>query len=280
MTAELAVSNLSEIAAPVPSHLDGRGGWSLREAALKLSEPSNVQTNVCANYVPAGRSLNISITSEGRIFLGENAIQNYWVGIFTHFYGTTLPFVCVYHHENPVGDSSGIYKGRYLYRTRPHAQEVPVEAPIQSIVPDLIEQVRANSGLTLEEISPLLGVSRRSLQHWLSGRQISARNEQRLRALADTLCSLPAADPSNSRHRLLQRKPEGVRAYDLLAEGQFNAAYALITGEAPTSEHFPSDLVKLRSPSFTPLIRMSLLHGGPASVSGRVDIRRSGRLKR
>jgi transcriptional regulator with XRE-family HTH domain len=278
MTAELSVSNLSEIAAPVQSHLDGRGGWSLREAALKLSEPRNVQTNFCANYAPTAKSLNISITSEGHIFLGENAIQNYWVGIFTHAYGTTLPLVCVHRPEGPIRDSSGIYKGRYLHR--PHAQEEPVRGVTQSIVQDLIEQVRANSGLTLEEISPLLGVSRRSLQHWLSGRQISARNEQRLRALADTLCSLPAADSSNSRHRLLQRKSDGVRAYDLLAEGQFSAAYALITGEGPTPEHIPSDLVKLPSSSFTPLIRMSILHGGPASVGGRVDVRRSGRLKR
>jgi hypothetical protein len=275
MTAELSINDLSEIAAPIPLHLNGRGGWSLHKASRRLSEPRTVQTNFCANYMLDAWPLDISVTNDGRIFQGSNTIQNFWVSIFTQDApGTTLPLVCVYRHEDPIR-----YESRTL--TGPQVRELPTESSIQSPVQALIEQVRKISGLTLEEISPLLGVSRRSLQHWLSGHQISARNEQRLRALADTLSSLPTtADPATSRHRLLQRKADGVRAYDLLAEGQFSAAVELITGRGPTPGQFPPNAIKAPPSLLTPLTRMSTLHGGPSSLSGRVDTRRSGRLKR
>jgi DNA-binding transcriptional regulator YiaG len=138
---------------------------------------------------------------------------------------------------------------RYLSldQTWPNTKQLSVESPARTVVQDLIEQVRANSGLTLEEISPLLGVSRRSLQHWLSGRHISARNEQRLRALADTLSSLPTADPSTSRHRQLHESPT-----------EFGHMICLLRASlAAADHHSPSAQPRRPLPNFTHKISLA-----------------------
>jgi hypothetical protein len=112
----------------------------------------------------------------------------------------------------------------------------------------LLNTIRIRSGLTLEEIAPLLGVSRRSLQHWRAHGRISARKEQRLRDLADTLSSLPASEATEMRGKLLHRTSDGVRAYDLLAEGQFDSAYSMIAG-SPAPAHLVARSIKPTTPS-------------------------------
>jgi hypothetical protein len=144
----------------------------------------------------------------------------------------------------------------------------------------LLSTVQSRSGLTLEEIAPLLGVSRRSLQHWRAGGRISARKEQRLRDLADTLNSLPALAASEMRGKLLDRTSDGVRAYDLLAEGRFDSAYSMITG-SPTPAHLVARSIKPTMPSAPSLMdRLSIRDDGPSLPTSRVNLRQSRRLKR
>jgi DNA-binding transcriptional regulator YiaG len=109
-------------------------------------------------------------------------------------------------------------------------QERPTEvtpSDPQTVAQAAIAEIRAVSGLTNEEIAPLAGVSRRSLQAWIAGEPISARKEQRLRGLRDAVRGLAGADSQITRARLLDRVPGNVRAYDLLAEGRFEQAIDL-----------------------------------------------------
>jgi len=55
----------------------------------------------------------------------------------------------------------------------------------QTAATELLDRIQKVSGLTLEMIAPLAGVSRRSLQSWRRGAAISRRKEERLRVLAD-----------------------------------------------------------------------------------------------
>jgi hypothetical protein len=154
-------------------------------------------------------------------------------------------------------------------------------APSKDVAPQsLLATVQSRSGLTLEEIAPLLGVSRRSLQHWRAQGPISARKEQRLRDLADTLSSLPVSEANEMRGKLLDRASDGVRAYDLLAEGRFDSAYSMITG-SPAPAHLVARSTKLVMPSAPSLMdRLSVRDDGPSLPTSRVNLRQSRRLKR
>ncbi|MDI4655519.1 hypothetical protein [Xanthobacter autotrophicus] len=92
------------------------------------------------------------------------------------------------------------------------------------------EELRRVSGLTNEEIAPLLGVSRRSFQAWLAGEAISARKEGRMRATVEAIRAIATPDPFETRARLLNRDSFSVRPYDLLVEGRYEAAIILATG--------------------------------------------------
>lgn len=100
----------------------------------------------------------------------------------------------------------------------------------RTIAQDLVDQVRTRSGLVLEEIASLLRTSRRTLQNWKAGEAISTVNERRLRDLAAVIDQIAADDDQVTRRRLLDRCEGCVSAYDLLAEGRYDAAVALVTG--------------------------------------------------
>jgi hypothetical protein len=144
----------------------------------------------------------------------------------------------------------------------------------------LLAKIQSRSELTLEEIAPLLGVSRRSLQNWRAQRQISARKEQRLRDLADALDALPIGDARQTRRMLFDRIPGNVRPYDLLAEGRFDAAYSMMTG-SPAPTHLVTRTAKPTVPPAPSVsARLSIHDDGPPFPSGRIDLGRSRRLKR
>jgi DNA-binding transcriptional regulator YiaG len=91
---------------------------------------------------------------------------------------------------------------------------------------DLIGKIRQETGLTLELIAPLLGVSRRTIQSWKAGGEISLKNEERLRELAEAIGRLPSGSPGETKNLLLERIPGSIRIYDLLAERRFGDAIA------------------------------------------------------
>jgi hypothetical protein len=161
-----------------------------------------------------------------------------------------------------------------------HAVPEPLSPSKDAAAQVLLATIQSRSGLTLEEIALIIGVSRRSLQHWRAHGRISARKEQRLRDIADTLSSLPASEPNEVRGKLLDRISDGVRAYDLLAEGRFDSAYSTIT-RSPAPPHLVARSIKPTMPSAPSLMdRLSVRDDGPSLPTSRVNLRQSRRLKR
>ena len=154
-----------------------------------------------------------------------------------------------------------------------------VPAKAAGAAPSLVDEIQALSGLTLEEIAPLAGVSRRSLQNWRAGEPISARKEQRLRALTDTLRVLSKDDALATRCFLLNPIEGGLRPFDLLAEGRFDAALAL-GGHSTRPAMSSAGTAVVPPPAASMLARLSSRDEGPTGLDGRVDLRRSRRLKR
>lgn len=151
----------------------------------------------------------------------------------------------------------------------------------ESAARTLLAEIRRLSNLTLEEIAPLIGVSRRSLQNWRAHRPTSARKEQRLRGVVDTLRALPnSRGPDETRHLLLSRVEGGVRPYDLLAEARFDAAYSLMMGSPAPKSLLAQSAQEALPPIPSVLARMSIRDDDPVSPRGRVDLRRSRRLTR
>ena len=94
--------------------------------------------------------------------------------------------------------------------------------------------IRRLSGLTWEQLSRALGVARRSLHFWASGKAVSAANQERLgRALA-VLREIDRGSARLNRALLLTATEGGEIPLDLLGEQRFDEVLALV-GSAPAT---------------------------------------------
>ncbi len=84
--------------------------------------------------------------------------------------------------------------------------------------PELLDEVKDASGLTWDQIARLMGVSRRSVHLWLSGRPLSAENEERLHTIREIVRSVGGRSQVEVRSKLLD-KSGGASVLDLLAAG-------------------------------------------------------------
>lgn len=139
----------------------------------------------------------------------------------------------------------------------------------------MVSELRSLSGLTNEEIAPLIGVSRRSLQAWIAGEAISARKETRLRAVLETTRSLAANSPEETRCRLLDRKVGRVRPYDLLAEQRYQAALNLALDCRSAAVVEPAARA-----SESLLSQLSRSGENVGATQGKLNRKLSGRLRR
>lgn len=140
-------------------------------------------------------------------FLDIDLLQKAWLDAYTCRV-TTVPLIFVAAHHGVA----------------------PVAGPPETAAQRMAAELRRLSGLTNEEIAPLLGVSRRSFQAWIAGESISARKETRLRTVLDAVRQLAAESAAATRERLLSRPARSISAYDLLAEERYEAAVDLATG--------------------------------------------------
>jgi len=161
--------------------------------------------------------------------------------------------------------------------------EVPVAYSPQDAVPAtpamrLLERIKNASGLTLESIAPLAGVSRRSVQSWRAGDAISQRNEEHLCALAEAIDTIAAADPLRVRERLMERVSGSIRIYDLLAEGRYEDAIARTRGTRPVPQPITHSEP---TPLSVPLAaQVATLESPATTLDPRIDRRFTKRLKR
>ncbi len=95
-------------------------------------------------------------------------------------------------------------------------------APAESTAEAVLE-IRRRSGLTWEEMSDLLDVSRRSIHHWASGKSVSARRERALRRALAAIRRLDRGDQAGTRARLLAvDHSTGLSVLDMMREGRFD----------------------------------------------------------
>lgn len=142
----------------------------------------------------------------------------------------------------------------------------------------LLDRIQEDAGLTLEQIAPLVGVSRRSLQAWRAGAPISGRKADRLRAVNETIEALVGADQEETKATLFSRAPGGVSIYGLLREGRLSTALARAKGQPVSVDDSESEGVL---PSAHPLsVRLGLRQDGIAGAAGQLDARRVRRIRR
>lgn len=67
----------------------------------------------------------------------------------------------------------------------------------------LVAKLKAESGLTADQLGRLLGVSRRSIHNWAAGSAIAPLHEEKVRELGALVFSLPADTPDERRQLLL-----------------------------------------------------------------------------
>jgi transcriptional regulator with XRE-family HTH domain len=90
-----------------------------------------------------------------------------------------------------------------------------------------IAEIRRLTGLTWEQLGEILGVSRRSVHFWASGKSLSAANEQRLLRVLDIFRSADRGDATSTRAALL-RVTGGKTPFQLLVEQKFDEAISLL----------------------------------------------------
>lgn len=99
-------------------------------------------------------------------------------------------------------------------------------APSESTAAAVLE-IRRISGLTWDELADLFEVSRRSVHHWASGKQLSAEHEQSLRGVLTAMRYLDRGEAAATRALLLADNAVGASIFELLKEGFCDEAVAL-----------------------------------------------------
>ncbi|WP_066840017.1 helix-turn-helix domain-containing protein [Corynebacterium stationis] len=72
-----------------------------------------------------------------------------------------------------------------------------------------ISELRELSGLTINQLGRLFGVSRRSVHNWLNGKPMAARHEERAGDILSQVRALPGQTPSEKRAELLASRDGG-----------------------------------------------------------------------
>ena len=165
-----------------------------------------------------------------------------------------------------------------LIQTAHIGEPIAAQLLSASTAADLIKEIRETSGLTLEMIAPLLGVSRRSIQSWKAGEPISIRKEERLRELAAAINEISRGNSRRTKDLLLERIPGVPRIYDLLAERRFDTAIARVNSAEKPKPIFSDQTIVF---SHVPLdAQIAVVDDGPSESTGQLNRRVSRRLKR
>lgn len=175
-----------------------------------------------------------------------------------------------------TGDPKHIEIISQLGAHRKDAQSESASEPYSSAVGKLIDRSLEAAKLTLEELAPLIGVTRRSLQNWRAGEPISARKERRLIDTTFALERIPGASGDEKRVTLFARRTGGLRVYDLLAEGRNSAAIELAGAASISSEPYAATA----EVGFPLAVRLDQFHIPNSISEGSADLRLSRRTKR
>lgn len=85
-------------------------------------------------------------------------------------------------------------------------------------VPSKVYELRRLTGLSWEQLSSLLGVSRRTLHNWATGGEIAAKNEEKLARVHSTINRIDRGSASKNRSLLFSPTSDGNTLYDQLRQ--------------------------------------------------------------
>ena len=107
-----------------------------------------------------------------------------------------------------------------------------LQAPVEHHRTDraVICELRRRSGLTWDQIAEVMGVERRSVHFWASGKEPSARNQERLRRVLAVVRGADRGSANETRLALLETDLNGVNALDLVKAGDYKAARDRLAG--------------------------------------------------
>jgi len=147
-----------------------------------------------------------------------------------------------------------------------------------------IMEVRRLSGLTWEQLSIVLGVARRSLHFWASGKPLNAANEERVARILGCIRMIAGSGARETRALLLEPQSDGTIPLDLLSRGEYEQVVARLGfGNQPVMKvhsQLSEEARSMRRPP-PPDALVGALHGDIA-VKKPVKARgaRAGRAKR
>jgi transcriptional regulator with XRE-family HTH domain len=113
-----------------------------------------------------------------------------------------------------------------LQRTTSTGQAASLAVPAG----EAIAELRTLSGLTWEQLARVMGVSRRSLHLWASGKALASTNEEKLARVLAVVRQLDRGTAAANRGWLLASSSEGLLPLDLLKDGAYSQVIALGTG--------------------------------------------------
>jgi len=90
-----------------------------------------------------------------------------------------------------------------------------------SFLPELANSVRSlrqRSGLTLDELAYIFGVSRRTLHNWSTGGQVSASHAQAIASVIGAVHRVDTGNPKLTRSKLLAPTENGTTLFSRLAQ--------------------------------------------------------------
>jgi len=99
-----------------------------------------------------------------------------------------------------------------------------VEVPHHETDQAAVCELRRLSGLTWDQIASLMGVQRRSVHFWASGKELSAHHQEHLHRVLSVVRSSFKGSGDETRRALLETDLAGSNALDLLRSGDFDSA--------------------------------------------------------
>lgn len=103
----------------------------------------------------------------------------------------------------------------------------------QANTADTVKRVRAESGLTWDQLARIFGVSRRAVHHWASGGRMNAVNEEQLNELQDVIRQLPGGDPATRRSMIFASTPEGPSIFEQLKSRRSSSEILQVAAYSP-----------------------------------------------
>jgi DNA-binding transcriptional regulator YiaG len=123
-----------------------------------------------------------------------------------------------------------------------------------------ISELRRQSGFTWDQLARLFKVSRRALHFWASGQPMSAEHEEQLHRVAACIRQAYCGTGEETRATLFRAGADGRIPFDLLMDGRYNEALAVVSGSSVLLPNSRPPLPSERAAEWKPENLVDALH--------------------